>query len=66
MPRNQEVTPPASLDLEAEQVPRNYGDTEIFEDNSEAEMHTVSFDKSQHRVVQSHRVPTLNVHISPT
>lgn len=27
-------------------------------------MHNIPFDESQHRVVHSHRVPTLDVHVS--
>lgn len=65
MPQNQEVTPPNSPDPEVEQVPSDQGDTEILEDNPEAEMHNISFNESQHRVVQSCRFPTPNVHISP-
>ena len=33
MPQYQEVNPLTSLDLEAEQVPSDQGDTEILEDN---------------------------------
>ena len=51
MPQNQEVTPPASPDLEAKQVPRDQGDIKILEYNLEAEMHNISFDESQNRVV---------------
>ena len=63
MPQNQEVTPLASPDPEVDQVPSNQGDTEILDDNPKVEMQNISFDDSQHRVVQSHRVPTLDVHI---
>jgi len=28
-------------------------------------MHNISFDESQHKVVQSRKVPTLDVHVSP-
>jgi len=62
MPQHQEVNPPASPDLEAEQVPSDQGDTEILGDNSEGEMHNISFDESHHRVVQSCRVSTLDDH----
>ena len=65
MPKNQEVTPPASPDPEAKKFPSNQGDTEILEDNLEVDVHNISFEESQHIVVQSHRVPTLNVHVSP-
>ena len=51
MPKDQEVTPPASLDLEVEQVPSDQGDTEILEDNLEADVHNIYFDDSQHRVM---------------
>lgn len=47
MPRNQEVTPPTSSNLEVEQVPSDQGDIEILEDNLEADMHNKSFDESQ-------------------
>lgn len=62
MPKDQEVTPP---DPGAEQVLSVQGDIEILEDNPEANVHNISFDESQHRVVQSRRVPTPDVHISP-
>ena len=65
MPHRQEVDPPASLDLEVEQVPSDQDDTEILGDQPEGEMHNISFDESQHRVVQSHRVSTLDDHTSP-
>lgn len=42
MPRNQEVTPPASPNPEAEQVPSDRGDTKILEDNPEVKMHNIS------------------------
>ena len=51
MPYHQEFEPPGSLDLEAEQVPSNQGDTEILVDNLEGEMHNIPFDESHHRVV---------------
>jgi len=66
MPQNQEVTPLASPHLEVEKVPSDQGDIEILEDNTEAEMHNRYFNESQHRVVQSRRVPTSDVHMSPT
>jgi len=62
MPHNQEVTPLASLDTEAEIVPSDQGDTNILEDNPKVEMHNISFDESQHKVVQSRGVSTLDVH----
>lgn len=64
MPQNQEVTPLASPDLEANKVSSDQGDSKILEDNMEAKMHNIYFDESQHRIVQLHRVPTLNVHVS--
>lgn len=65
MPQNQMVTPLTSLDLEAKQVLSDQGDTDILENNLEAKMHNISFDKSQQSIVQSHRVPTPDVHVSP-
>ena len=64
MPYNQEVDQPASPDPKAEQVLSEQRDTDILGDNPEAEMHNISFDESQHRVVQSSRVPTSDVHTS--
>lgn len=64
MPRNQEVPPPASPDLGTEKVPSDQGDNEILEDNPEVDTHNISLNESQHRVVQSRRVPTLDVHVS--
>lgn len=32
----------------------------------EADVHNVSFDESQHIVVKSHKVPKLDLHVSPT
>ena len=46
MTYHQEVDLLASLDLEVEKVPRNQGDTKILGDNSEEDMHNISFDKS--------------------
>jgi len=65
MPHHQEVDPLASSNLEAEQVLSDQGDTEILGENLEGEMHDISFDESQHRVVQSCRVSTLDDHTSP-
>lgn len=64
MPQNQEVTQLASLDLKAEKVPSDEGDRKILEDNLEEEMHNISFEESQHRVVKSCKVPTQNAHVS--
>lgn len=66
MPHHQEVDPLASPCPEEEQVASDQGDTEILGDNPEEEMHNISFDESQHRDVQSHRVLTLDDHTSPT
>jgi len=66
MPYHQEVDPPASSDSEAEQVPSEQGDTEILRDYPKGEMHNISFDESQHRFVQYHRVSTLDDNTSPT
>ena len=46
MPHHQEVDPKAARCLEEEQVPSNQGDTKILKDNSEEEMHNISFDES--------------------
>ena len=64
MPYNQVIDPLDSTNPEAEQVLSDQGDTEILEDNPEVEMHNISFDKLQHRVVQSRRVTTLDVNTS--
>ena len=66
MPHHQKVNPLASPHLEDEQVPSNQGDTEILGDQTEGEIHNISFDESQHRVVQSRRVSTSDDHTSPT
>jgi len=66
MPHHQEFDPPSSPDPEAKQVPSDQGDTEILGDNLKGEMHNISFDESQHRVMKSHRVLTLDDHTSPT
>ena len=61
----QEVDPLASLNAEVKQVLSDRGDTEILGDNLEEEMHNISFNESQHRVVQQHKVSTLDDHASP-
>ena len=66
MPHPQEVDPPASLHPEDEQVPSDQGDTEILGDQLEGEMHNISFDESQHRVVHSRIVSTSQDLTSPT
>jgi len=43
---------------EEEQIPSDQRDTEILGDQMEGDMHNISFNKSQHRVVKSHRVST--------
>ena len=65
MPYHQEVDPPASPYLEAEQVLSDQGDAKILGDNPKGEMHNISFDESQHRVVQSHKVSTPDDNTSP-
>lgn len=65
MPHHQVVDLLASPDLEVEQDPSGQADTQILGNNSEGEMHNVSFDKSQHRFVKLHRVLTLDDHKSP-
>lgn len=66
MPHNQDVTLPSSPDMEAEIVQSDQGDTDILEDNLEADVHNICFNESQHKFVQLHRVPSLDVHVSPT
>ena len=46
MPYHQEVNPLTSLELEAEKVPSDQGDTKILGDNPEEAMHNISFDES--------------------
>jgi len=65
MPQHQEVNPLASPHPKEEQVPSDQGDTKILGDNLEEEMHNISFDKSQNRVVQYRRVSTPKDHTSP-
>ena len=65
MPHNQEIDLPASPHPDDEKVSNDRGGNEILGDQLEEEMHNISFDKSQHRVVQSCRVSTPNDHTSP-
>lgn len=65
IPHHQEVDPPASPHSEEEQVPSDQEDIEILGDNLEEEMHNISFDKSQHRVVKSRGFLTLEDDTSP-
>lgn len=65
IPYHQEVDPLVSPDSEVEEVPSDQGDTDILGDNLEGEMHNISFDKSQHRVVKSHRLSTLDDNTNP-
>lgn len=51
MPHNQEVNQPTSPDLEAEKFPGDQGDTDILEDNPEADMHNILLEESQHMVM---------------
>lgn len=55
----------ASPDPVVEKFPCDQGNTKILEYNMKVEMHKISFNEPQHRVVQSRRVPTPDVHISP-
>ncbi len=64
MPHHQKVKLPTSRDLDNEQVSSDQGGTDILGDQLEGEMHNISFDESQHRVVSSHRVLTLEDHTS--
>lgn len=66
MPHHQEVNLPTSLLLDDEQFSSDQGDTEIFGDQPEEEIHNSSFDESQHRFVQSSRVSTSDDCTSPT
>lgn len=65
MPKVHEVTPQDSRHVEAEKVPSDQGDTIILKDHLEAEVNNISFDDSQHRVMQLWKMPTLDVHSSP-
>lgn len=65
MPYQQEVDLPSSLHLEDEQVSSYQGGIEILRDQPKGQMHNILFNESQHRVVQSHRVSTLDAHTSP-
>jgi len=65
MPHHQEVVPPASPHPKDEKIPSDQGDTEILGDQLKGEMHNISIDEYQHRVVQSHRVSTPKDHTSP-
>jgi len=65
MPHHKEVDSPASMHPDDEQVSNDQGGTEILGDQLEEEMHNISFDESQHRVVQSRRVSTSKDHTSP-
>ena len=65
MPHHKEVDSPTSMHLDDEQVSNDQGGTQILGDQPEGEMHNISFDESQHRVVQSHKVSTLEDHTSP-
>ena len=64
MPYYQEFDPPNSPNSEVEKVLSDQGDIEILGDNLEEEMHNISFDESQHKVMQSCKVSTLDVHTS--
>ena len=58
MPHHKEVDSPALMHLEEEQVSDDQGGIEILGDRPGEEMHNISFDESQHRVVQSRIVST--------
>lgn len=62
---HEKVDPLDSPDSEAEHVPIDGGDTEILRDQPEEEMHNILFNESQNRVVQFHRVSTLDDHKYP-
>lgn len=65
MPYHQGVELPVSPHPDDMQVSSDQGGTEILGDESKEEIHNISFDKSQHRVVQSHKMLTLDDHTSP-
>ena len=65
MPHHKEVDSPASMYLEEVQVSDDQGGTEILGDQLEEEMHKISFDESQHRVMQYRRVWTPEDQTSP-
>ena len=65
MPHHKEVNSPASMHPDDGQVSNDQGGTKILGDQPEGEIHNISFDESQHRVVQSCRVSTLKDHTSP-
>jgi len=66
IPHHKEVDSPTSMHRNEEQVSDDQGGTKIIGDQLEEEMHNISFDESQHRVVQCHRVSTLEDQTSPT
>jgi len=65
LPHHQEVDLSTSPHPEDEQVSSDQGGTEILGGQLEGEMHTISFDDSQHRVVQSLRVSIPDDHTYP-
>lgn len=65
MPHHQEVELPTSPRPDDEKVSSDQGGIEILGDQAEGEMHNISFNESQHKVVQSRRVSTLDDHTSP-
>lgn len=66
MPHHQQVKSPTSLHPDDEKVSSELGGIEILGDQPEGEMHKISFNESQHRVVQYCRVLTPKDHTSPT
>jgi len=65
MPHHKEVDPPTPMHSKEEQVSNDQGGTEILGDQPEEEMHNISFNESQHRVVQSPGVSTPEDQTSP-
>lgn len=65
MPKAIKVIPQASQNLVAEQVPSEQGDTNLLEDDLEADVYNIAFNESQHRVEQARRVHILDEHASP-
>lgn len=65
MAQHKEVNSPISMHPNDEQVSNDQGGIEILGDQSEEELHNISFDKIQNRVVHYRRVSTPKDHTSP-
>ena len=66
MPHHKEVRSPTSMPQDDEKVSNDQGGTKILGDHPKGGINNISFDESQHRVVQSHRVSTPEDQTSPT